>query len=61
MTVAITSPQKVSTTWSGTFSWSGGGYTMTVKPNGSGNTFGFTTMTNGNSGARPRITSCVLM
>ncbi|MEU4242482.1 endo-1,4-beta-xylanase [Actinoplanes sp. NPDC026619] len=56
--VAITSPQKVSTTWSGTFSWSGGGYTMTVKPNGSGNTFGFTTMTNGNSGARPRITSC---
>ncbi|MEU4242481.1 cellulose-binding protein [Actinoplanes sp. NPDC026619] len=56
--VQITSPQKVSTTWSGTFSWSGGGYTMTVKPNGSGNTFGFTTMTNGNSSARPQITSC---
>ncbi len=56
--IAITSPQKVSTTWSGTFSWSGGGNTMTVKPNGSGNTFGFTTMTNGNSSARPRITSC---
>ncbi|GIF52063.1 poly(hydroxyalkanoate) depolymerase family esterase [Asanoa ferruginea] len=56
--VGITAPQRVSTTWSGTFSWSGGGNTMTVKPNGSGNTFGFTTMTNGNSGARPRITSC---
>ncbi|BCY10641.1 cellulose-binding protein [Actinoplanes sp. L3-i22] len=56
VTVAITSPQQVSTTWSGTFSWSGG--TMTVRPNGSGNTFGFTTMMNGNSGARPRIVSC---
>jgi hypothetical protein len=29
---------------------------MTVKPNGS-NTFGFT-MDNGNTSARPRITSC---
>ncbi len=58
VTVAITAPQKVSTTWSGTFAWSGGGNTMTVKPNGSGNTFGFTTMTNGNSSARPRIASC---
>ncbi|GAA2511801.1 glucuronyl esterase domain-containing protein [Winogradskya humida] len=58
VTVAITSPQQVSTTWSGAFSWSNGGTTMTVKPNGSGNTFGFTTMTNGNSSARPRITSC---
>ncbi|WP_239133232.1 extracellular catalytic domain type 1 short-chain-length polyhydroxyalkanoate depolymerase [Paractinoplanes durhamensis] len=56
--IAITSPQKVSTTWSGAFSWSGGGYTMSVKPNGSGNTFGFTTMTNGNTSARPRVTSC---
>jgi lysophospholipase L1-like esterase len=59
VTIAITAPQRVSTTWSGTFAWSGGGNTMTVKPNGSGNTFGFTTMTNGNSGARPRITSCI--
>ncbi|GIF52064.1 hypothetical protein DFJ67_5720 [Asanoa ferruginea] len=58
VTVAITAPQRVSTTWSGTFAWSGGGNTMTVRPNGSGNTFGFTTMTNGNSSARPRITSC---
>jgi peptidoglycan/xylan/chitin deacetylase (PgdA/CDA1 family) len=56
--IQITAPQKVSTTWNGTFSWSGSGNTMTVKPNGSGNTFGFTTMTNGNSSARPQITSC---
>jgi hypothetical protein len=57
-TVAITAPQKVSTTWGGTFTWSKPGSTMTVKPNGGGNTFGFTTMTNGNTTARPRITSC---
>ncbi|GLW35274.1 cellulose-binding protein [Actinoplanes regularis] len=56
--IDITAPQKVSTTWSGTFTWSGGGNTMTVKPNGSGNTFGFTTMTNGNTSARPRVVSC---
>ncbi|MBB2948782.1 endo-1,4-beta-xylanase [Actinoplanes lutulentus] len=59
VTVNITAPQKVSTTWSGAFTWSNGGNTMTVKPNGSGNTFGFTTMTNGNSSARPQITSCI--
>ncbi|GIF52062.1 glucosylceramidase [Asanoa ferruginea] len=58
VTVAITAPQRVSTTWSGTFAWTSGGSTMTVKPNGSGNTFGFTTMTNGNTSARPRIISC---
>ena len=56
--VGITSPQQVSTTWSATFSWSGGGTTMTVRPNGSGNTFGFTTMKNGNANARPQIRSC---
>jgi poly(hydroxyalkanoate) depolymerase family esterase len=54
----ITAPQKVSTTWNGTFSWSGAGNTMTVRPNGGGNSFGFTTMMNGNTTARPRITSC---
>ncbi|MET0422394.1 MAG: cellulose-binding protein [Actinoplanes sp.] len=58
VTVDITAPQKVSTTWSGAFTWSNGGNTMTVKPNGSGSSFGFTTMTNGNSSARPRITAC---
>jgi hypothetical protein len=54
--VAITAPQQVTTTWSGAFTNSGG--TLTVRPNGSGATFGFTTMTNGNSSARPRIVSC---
>ncbi|MBB2948783.1 endo-1,4-beta-xylanase [Actinoplanes lutulentus] len=58
VTIDITAPQKVSTTWSGAFTWSNGGNTMTVKPNGSGATFGFTTMTNGNSSAWPQITSC---
>ncbi|MFJ6194975.1 endo-1,4-beta-xylanase [Micromonospora sp. NPDC092111] len=58
VTIDITAPQKVSTTWNGTFTWSNNGNTMTIKPNGSGNTFGFTTMTNGNTTARPRITAC---
>ncbi|MFI1990736.1 non-reducing end alpha-L-arabinofuranosidase family hydrolase [Actinoplanes sp. NPDC020271] len=58
--VAMTSPQKVSTVWNGTATYSGGsGDVMTVKPNGKGNSFGFTTMNNGNSTARPKITSCV--
>jgi len=56
--VALTAPQRVSTTWSGSFSWDSTGYVMTVRPNGSGNTFGFTTMFNGNSTARPTIRSC---
>jgi endo-1,4-beta-xylanase len=56
--IAITSPQKVSTTWSGTFSWDSSGNIMTVRSNGSGNTFGFTTMMNGNSTARPQVRSC---
>ncbi|GAA4463897.1 hypothetical protein GCM10023170_070850 [Phytohabitans houttuyneae] len=55
--VAITAPQKVSTTWSGSFSWDSSGNVMTVRSNGS-NTFGFTTMMNGNSSARPQIRSC---
>lgn len=57
VTVAVTAPQQVTTTWSGTFTSSGS--TLTVRPNGSGNTFGFTTMMNGNSSARPRIVSCI--
>ncbi|BEL06845.1 hypothetical protein Q0Z83_050360 [Actinoplanes sichuanensis] len=57
VTVAVTAPQQVTTTWSGSFTSSGS--TLTVRPNGSGNTFGFTTMMNGNSSARPRIVSCI--
>jgi len=56
--VALTSPQRVSTVWSGTPSWDSTGFVMTVRSNGSGNTFGFTTMFNGNSTARPTIRSC---
>ena len=56
--VALTSPQRVSTVWSGTPSWDSTGFVMTVRSNGSGNTFGFTTMFNGNSSARPTIRSC---
>jgi endo-1,4-beta-xylanase len=56
--VAITAPQRVSTVWSGSPSWDSSGNVMTVRSNGSGNTFGFTTMFNGNSSARPQIRSC---
>ena len=56
--VAITSPQRISTTWNGTPSWDSSGLVMTMRSNGSGNTFGFTTMFNGNSSARPQIRSC---
>ncbi|MEV6797500.1 polysaccharide deacetylase family protein [Micromonospora rifamycinica] len=56
--VAVTAPQRITTTWNGTPSWDGSGYVMTMRSNGSGNTFGFTTMMNGNSGARPQIRSC---
>ncbi|WP_432050240.1 endo-1,4-beta-xylanase [Verrucosispora sp. NA02020] len=56
--VAITSPQRISATWSGNPTWDGSGNVMTMRSNGSGNTFGFTTMMNGNSSARPQIRSC---
>ena len=56
--VAITPPQRISTTWNGTPSWDSSGNVMTMRSNGSGNTFGFTTMMNGNSWARPQIVSC---
>jgi endo-1,4-beta-xylanase len=57
VTVTITAPQKVSTTWSAAVSWDSSGNVMTARPNGNGNSFGFTTMFNGNTGARPRV-SC---
>ena len=56
-TVRLTSPQKVSSVWNGTATWDSTGYVMTVRPNGSGNTFGFTVLHNGNSTARPTV-SC---
>jgi endo-1,4-beta-xylanase len=56
VTVTITPPQKVSTTWNATVSWDSSGNIMTAQPNGSGNSFGFTTMFNGNTNARPTAT-----
>ncbi|MFY1693274.1 glycoside hydrolase family 30 beta sandwich domain-containing protein [Plantactinospora sp. WMMB782] len=56
--VAVNSPQSISTTWSGTASLSNNNTVLTMRSNGSGNTFGFTTMMNGNSGGRPQIRSC---
>ncbi|WP_203913929.1 endo-1,4-beta-xylanase [Rhizocola hellebori] len=56
--VALTSPQRVSSVWNGSASWDSSGFVMTVRSNGSGNTFGFTTMFNGNSSARPQVRSC---
>ncbi|MBL6276589.1 endo-1,4-beta-xylanase [Micromonospora fiedleri] len=56
--VNITPPQRISATWSGNPTWDGSGNVMTMRSNGSGNTFGFTTMMNGNSSARPQIVSC---
>ncbi|WBB78087.1 polysaccharide deacetylase family protein [Micromonospora sp. WMMD882] len=56
--VAVTAPQRITTTWNGAPSWDSSGQVMTMRSNGSGNTFGFTTMMNGNSGARPQIRSC---
>ncbi|GAA3728105.1 hypothetical protein GCM10022225_06860 [Plantactinospora mayteni] len=56
--VAVTSPQQITTTWSGSASLSGNGTVLTMRSDGSGNMFGFTTMMNGNSSARPQIRSC---
>ncbi|GIG92202.1 polysaccharide deacetylase family protein [Plantactinospora endophytica] len=56
--VAVTSPQSITTTWSGSASLSSNNTVLTMRSNGSGNTFGFTTMMNGNSGARPQVRSC---
>jgi len=57
VTVTITPPQKISSTWNTSPTWDSSGNVMTARPNGSGNSFGFTTMFNGNSGARPSV-SC---
>jgi peptidoglycan/xylan/chitin deacetylase (PgdA/CDA1 family) len=47
-TVTVASGQKIATTWNGTASWGSDPNVMTMRPNGSGNTFGFTVMANGN-------------
>ncbi|MFI7658135.1 endo-1,4-beta-xylanase [Micromonospora parva] len=55
--VAVTPPQKISSTWNGSPTWDSSGNVMTMRSNGSGNAFGFTTMANGNWN-RPVVQSC---
>jgi peptidoglycan/xylan/chitin deacetylase (PgdA/CDA1 family) len=50
-TVTVGSGQKIIATWNGTASWGSDPNVMTMKPNGSGNTFGFTVQTSGNFNA----------
>jgi endo-1,4-beta-xylanase len=47
-TVTVQSPQRVIATWNGTPTWDSTGNVMTMRPNGNGNTFGFTIQHNGN-------------
>ncbi|MBE1489534.1 polysaccharide deacetylase family protein [Plantactinospora soyae] len=56
--VAVTAPQRITTTWNGTASLDSSGTVLTMRSNGSGSTFGLTTMFNGNSSARAQIRSC---
>ncbi|MEV5882029.1 endo-1,4-beta-xylanase [Streptomyces sp. NPDC052020] len=64
VTVTLTPPQKISTTWNGTPTWDSSGNVMTMKPNGNGSlapgastSFGFTVMKNGTS-TPPVIGAC---
>ncbi|MEV4672497.1 MULTISPECIES: polysaccharide deacetylase family protein [Actinomadura] len=47
-TVTVHSPQKIIATWNGSPTWDATGTVMTMRPNGGGNTFGFTIQHNGN-------------
>ncbi|HWO64959.1 MAG TPA: endo-1,4-beta-xylanase, partial [Umezawaea sp.] len=48
VTVTVSSPQKIIATWNTSASWDSSGNVMTARPNGNGNTFGFTVQHNGN-------------
>nr|WP_274519536.1 polysaccharide deacetylase family protein [Actinoplanes friuliensis] len=48
VTVTVQSPQKIIATWNATVSWNSSGNVMTARPNGSGNSFGFTVQHGGN-------------
>ncbi|WP_308121355.1 polysaccharide deacetylase family protein [Paractinoplanes bogorensis] len=48
VTVTLRSPQKVIATWNASVSWDSTGLVMTARPNGNGNTFGFTIQHGGN-------------
>ncbi|WP_067177838.1 endo-1,4-beta-xylanase [Microtetraspora niveoalba] len=47
VTVTVRSPQKIIATWNGNPTWDSSGNVMTMRPNGNGNTFGFTIMHHG--------------
>ncbi|MGP4028282.1 polysaccharide deacetylase family protein [Actinomadura sp. 3N407] len=48
VTVTVQNPQEIIATWNGSPAWDSGGNVMTMRPNGSGNAFGFTIMHHGN-------------
>jgi endo-1,4-beta-xylanase len=48
VTVTLRAPQKVIATWNATVTWDSTGLVMTARPNGAGNTFGFTVQHGGN-------------
>ncbi|GAB3153365.1 endo-1,4-beta-xylanase [Micromonospora sonneratiae] len=48
VTVTVTPPQRIIATWNGNPTWDSSGNVMTMRPNGNGNTFGFTVMHGGN-------------
>ncbi len=48
VTVTFRSPQRVIATWNAAVSWDSSGLVMTARPNGNGNTFGFTVQHGGN-------------
>ncbi|NUT93867.1 MAG: 1,4-beta-xylanase [Saccharothrix sp.] len=48
VTVTVSYPQRIIATWNTTASWDSSGNVMTARPNGNGNTFGFTIQHNGN-------------
>jgi peptidoglycan-N-acetylglucosamine deacetylase len=48
VTVTIRSPQRVIATWNASVTYDGTGTVMTARPNGNGNTFGFTIQHGGN-------------
>jgi hypothetical protein len=55
-TVTVGSGQKIIATWNGTATWGSDPNVMTMRPNGSGNTFGFTIQTSSN--VNPPAVSC---